>query len=379
MSKKCAIIFGANGISGIAMTKVLLASDEWGPIICVSRRPPQLEEAANDSRIQFVSIDMVKSSADDLASKISAAGAAIAQHAFFYTYIEKPDFKELNDVNKMLLEKALHALGLVSPKLKSFMLQTGAKYYGTHVGGAELVQDFPWKEDAPRLCKSCFYYDQEDLLETYAANKNWRYLITRPNVILGVSKGNYMNFAVSIALYASLQKNLKRDFIWPGNEVEYTTHFDHSSADNNSKFQVYISVNDKVPSGAYNIKDEEGTTFSELWPKIAEYFGLRIPEPHFNEKAKHPKEQSTYCQMPLTKYAQEHKAKWHEIAKKHKLDPSAYDYATWEFVDGCAGRTWPDYMSIEKARKYGWKEERSTLQSYYEVFDELKKMKVIPE
>jgi hypothetical protein len=53
-----------------------------------------------------------------------------------------------------------------------------------------MVQDFPWKEDAPRLCKSRFYYDQEDLLQTYAANKNWRYLITRPNVILGVSKGN---------------------------------------------------------------------------------------------------------------------------------------------------------------------------------------------
>lgn len=82
--------------------------------------------------------------------------------------------------------------------------------------------------------------------------------------------GNFMNFAVSIALYASLQKELKRDFIWPGNEVEYNTHLDHSSADNNSKFQVYISVNEKVPSGAYNIKDNEKGRFSEIWPKIAE-------------------------------------------------------------------------------------------------------------
>lgn len=133
MSKKCAVIFGANGISGIAMTKLLLASDEWGPIICVSRRPPQLEEAAKDSRIQFVSIDMVKSSADDLASKLSAAGAAVTQHAFFYAYIEKQDPKELNDINKMLLEKALQALSLVSPKLKSFMLQTGTKVIFMHV------------------------------------------------------------------------------------------------------------------------------------------------------------------------------------------------------------------------------------------------------
>jgi nucleoside-diphosphate-sugar epimerase len=129
MSRKCAVIFGANGVSGIAMTKTLLASEEWGPIICVSRRPPQLEEAANDSRIHFVSIDIIQSSADDLASKLSAAGAAVAQHAFFYAYIEKQDPKESVDVNMMLLEKALHALGLVSPKLKSFMLQTGSKVF----------------------------------------------------------------------------------------------------------------------------------------------------------------------------------------------------------------------------------------------------------
>ncbi|KAH8554269.1 NAD(P)-binding protein [Umbelopsis sp. PMI_123] len=380
MSKKCAIIFGANGISGVAMTKALLASNEWGPIICVSRRPPQLDEAVNHKDIKFVSIDMVQSSADALASKLSEAGAAVAQHTFFYTYIEKQDPKEMNDVNKMLLEKALHALGLVSPKLKSFMLQTGTKYYGNAVGGDEMVQNYPWKEDAPRLCKSCFYYDQEDLLQTYAVSKNWRWLITRPGVILGVSKGNAMNFAVTIALYASLQKELKKDFVWPGNEVEYNAIFDHASADNNSRFQIYLSVNDKVPSGAFNIKDKDQTTYAELWPKIAQYFGLRVPDPQFkDEKAKHPKPNSMYCQFPLVKYAEENKATWHEIAKKYDLDPSAYDYATWGFVDAVTGRTWPDYASMEKAKQYGWTEERDTVQSYYDIFDELKKMKVIPK
>lgn len=213
MSRKCAIVFGASGISGIAMTKSLLASDEWGPIICVSRTAPQL--ATNDSRIEFVSADMVKSSADDLASKLSAAGAAVAQHAFFYTYIEKPDPKEFIEINKMLLQKALHATGIVAPKLKSFMLQTGTKvyplkiralssahvyvynltllaqmqYYGNHLGGDQMVQELPWKEDAPRPVKEHFYYEQEDLLKIYAVSKNWRWLVTRPGVILGVSKG----------------------------------------------------------------------------------------------------------------------------------------------------------------------------------------------
>jgi hypothetical protein len=57
------------------------------------------------------------------------------------------------------------------------------------------------------------------------------------------------------------------------------------------------------------------------------YFGLRVPDPQFkDEKAKHPKPNSMYCQFPLVKYAEENKATWHEIAKKYDLDPTAYDY-----------------------------------------------------
>jgi hypothetical protein len=48
-------------------------------------------------------------------------------------------------------------------------------------------------------------------------------------------------------------------------------------------------------------------------------------------------------------------------------------------TDVVTSRTWPDYLSMEKARQYGWKEERDTVQSYYEIFDELKRMKIIPK
>jgi hypothetical protein len=160
-----------------------------------------------------------------------------------------------------------------------------------------MVKEIPWTEDAPRIVKDNFYFHQEDLLYTYATSKNWRWLVTRPNVILGVSKGlssttkkgnvyietldgtlihgftnigNFMNFAVSIALYASLQKELEKELIFPGNEIEYNQIFDHSSADNNSRFQVFLSLNDKIPSGAFNITNNDRPKFSELWPKIAE-------------------------------------------------------------------------------------------------------------
>lgn len=47
--------------------------------------------------------------------------------------------------------------------------------------------------------------------------------------------------------------------------------------------------------------------------------------------------------------------------------------------DGVTGRTWADDASMEKAKKYGWNQVKDTFQSYVEIFDELKKSKVIPK
>jgi hypothetical protein len=47
--------------------------------------------------------------------------------------------------------------------------------------------------------------------------------------------------------------------------------------------------------------------------------------------------------------------------------------------NGVTGRTWADDASMEKAKKYGWNQVKDTFQSYVEIFDELKKSKVIPK
>lgn len=57
------------------------------------------------------------------------------------------------------------------------------------------------------------------------------------------------------------------------------------------------------------------------------YFGLKLPEPLFkDERAKHPKPNSVYCQLPLTEYAKKEKSAWYKVAEKHGLDTNAYDY-----------------------------------------------------
>jgi len=69
---------------------------------------------------------------------------------------------------------------------------------------------------------------------------------------------------------------------------------------------------------------------------------------------------------------------WHQVAKREKLDETAFDYATWGFSDFFVGRTFDDEGDMSKARKFGWTTTCDTVESYIECFDRLKKMKIIP-
>jgi len=198
-----ALVFGANGISGTAALDVLLQSPSFSKIVAVSRSEPKLDYKT--SRISFVSVDLLQSSIQEIADKLNQAGAADAAHAFHYAYIEKSDELESVEVNKNLLDKALRSTALVAKGLKSFLLQTGYKYYGVHKGPPHLSPR-PFKEDTPRHSGPNFYFDQEDLIREFCIIHSWSYLITRPNFIIGFSKGNFMNLAVTIAIYAVLCK-----------------------------------------------------------------------------------------------------------------------------------------------------------------------------
>jgi len=77
-----------------------------------------------------------------------------------------------------------------------------------------------------------------------------------------------MNFAVSLALYASIQKEKGQPFIFPGNEIAWNSLVDHSDASNNARFQLWSSTNDKIHNEIFNIHDGDEVKFRTLWPII---------------------------------------------------------------------------------------------------------------
>jgi hypothetical protein len=127
-SLRIACIWGANGISGIAMIDHLIkqSTNDWSHIICISRRSNQVK--IEDNRIDFVSIDILNSSVDEIVEQLEKVNGKNITDVFHYTYIEKSNEEELDHVNKILLEKALDACVKVAGQtIKSFSLQTGYK------------------------------------------------------------------------------------------------------------------------------------------------------------------------------------------------------------------------------------------------------------
>jgi nucleoside-diphosphate-sugar epimerase len=105
-------------------------------------------------------------------------------------------------------------------------------------------------------------------LKEYAEKNGWKYIITRPNIIIGVSKGNFMNFAVSLALYASIQKEKGQPLIFPGNEIAWNSIVDHSDAINNARFQLWSSTNENIRNEAFIIHNGDEVRFRTLWSTI---------------------------------------------------------------------------------------------------------------
>jgi hypothetical protein len=134
LSPRVACIWGANGISGTAMVDLLTeqSSNEWNDIICISRRPLQLN--VNDNRIHFVSIDILNTSIDEIVNELEKVNGKTITDVFHYTYIEKNDEDELDKINKILLEKSLDVCVKIAGKnIKSFSLQTGYKVNRTYL------------------------------------------------------------------------------------------------------------------------------------------------------------------------------------------------------------------------------------------------------
>ncbi|SNX81982.1 related to Progesterone 5-beta-reductase [Melanopsichium pennsylvanicum] len=384
------LVWGANGVSGIAALRALVEqpASSVGSIIAVSRRPPQID--LKDSRIKFVSIDILNVSVSEIASQLKVNGGESVDVALHYTYIEKKDAHELLDVNHVLLSKALDSTYAAAGKsLKHFHLQTGYKWYSLHLANKDIASPVPYREDAPRgpTDPPNFYYDQIDTLVDHAKKNRYAWSETRPNTIIGAAKGNFMNQAVSTSLYLTLEKAKgKTEVQYPGNNLNWDKIIvSQSTAINNARFQVFLTdpANAaKCENQSFNIEDGEKRTLGQIWQDLGKELGLKILPPTAKGRAEY-NEKPPKLSLSLDKWSKqaENVEAWQKLVTEKGGDPSAFaDHATFAFADFTIGATFDQTGSLDKARAAGWHTVCDTVKDgYLETYRYLQEIGTLPK
>ncbi|MBV35950.1 MAG: hypothetical protein CMP47_10965 [Rickettsiales bacterium] len=414
-----ALITGATGMTGRAITDHLLSLPEWTSITTLSRSQ---KSHCSDPKVHHATLDL-QSSAESMSSSLSDIKA---EYVFFCAYLARDDESEAAKVNGAMLQNFIDALrhtGAIK-HLKRFVLVNGLKQWGVHLGRPKQ----PMHESDPRLEPSNnspwpenFYYTQQDILAEAARKDggNWTWVVTFPQDVIGVAKANFMNLATALGLYASVMATLPaHELPFPGCKANYLAFNCWTSAKLHADFCTWAALEPKAGNQTFNVIDGDTESWQNLWPKVAKRYGAKIPANMFpgsgergvdgaydgyeashtelptpmpvsavaeaiglKDEFSEDKHSVIHQQIDTTKWAQRPEVvkAWENLRDQHGLDQQTWDKATWGFLTFLLGRDYSCVVSMSKARKLGWTGYKDTWDAFDETFAELEKEGILPK
>lgn len=351
MEKYTALIIGANGIIGRDLTQKLASSKQWN-VIASARSSINYETTA-----EFIPIDL---SSDQ---SIKAAGPYLKEvtHVFFNAYTERKTPYEQSEANLKILSNLVPVLENNAPNLKRILFIQGGKAYGAHLG----IYKTPAYETDLRSITPNFYYDQEDYLRKQSEDKKWSWTAIRPDIVIGFTAGTPMNLINLIAAYAILCKEEGIPMRFPGSPKAYEVLVNVTGTDVLSKSLEWAALNESANNEIFNITNGDIFRWSQIWPKIGEYFGIEVAEPQT---------------FSLREYMPGKRDLWVRIVEKYSLEPIDLDnFVQWGFGDFIFNVEVDAFLDVNKARRFGFHEMNgSSLQNIIDTFQQLKDKNIIP-
>ncbi|GKT65446.1 sirQ protein [Colletotrichum tofieldiae] len=377
-----ALILGASGISGWSLLNQACSHPTpttFKRITGTTNRPLTLEQAQlpADDRLHIASgIDFTKS-VDEVALSLKQRipDADSISHVFYTAYAKGTDLETQVALNTGLLEVAVQAIERVSSNLKVIILQTGGKGYGVTYPKEVKIRP-PLKEDLPRIpapwADGIFYYNQYDALKKLSQGKPWTFSEIRPDAIVGFAPtANAMNMAKGIGIYLTIHRAVHGDGAgvpFPGPEHGYhATHTD-TFQDILSKLEIHAAVNTTAcgDGAAFNAADGQTVSWSQVWPRLCEYFGLRGwgPAPR---------------SAPIQDFVRKNENAWVALAKEHGLEEGVVGDFDWSFLDFMLVQCDFDReFDLTRSREVGFREEIDTVQGYVTSWERMKAAKQLP-
>ncbi|KAL3428757.1 hypothetical protein BDV09DRAFT_203925 [Aspergillus tetrazonus] len=341
-SKNVALIFGASGISGWAVTKWALEypTTTFARIIGLTNKPLSLEDSGlpKDPRLELYNGVNLRGRFDDVLDQMQLKVPNIEDvtHVYYLAYSNATayslDVMVIRDINVGMTHNAVHAVDQLCKNLKFFVLQTGTNNYGVAVFRfQEHIEIYPpLREDNPRIPSpwgdEIFYYGQVDLIKEANKGKSWKWCEVRPDQIVGhVPIPTSMTYTEPVALYLMLFRYVNgpgATAVFPGSYINYIHTYTSSSQDIIARSELYLSL--KKPDQAHA---QGATAEDKAWKDIDKWWVA-------------------------------HQDDYRKMCKEYDLRLRKIPEATWIFLS--AGFTFLGRnreMSLEKIRNVGFTEE----------------------
>ncbi|KAK7030944.1 hypothetical protein VNI00_013891 [Paramarasmius palmivorus] len=301
---KHAIVFGASGLAGWGVVDQLLrgypSKGTFTRVTALINRPFSISESGwtvdrDGPEIQLVqNVNLLTGSAEEFGDglKERVQGLETATHMFYFAYKQVDDPLVEVKTNCDMFDRALSVVERYSPELEFVVFPGGTRGYGIYQPGGTWSP--PLKESMGRLPPPAgdevYYFKFEDTLAERSKGKKWTWCEVIPDAIIGMAPNGSTysltaHWALYLATYALLEgKGATIPF--PGSEGGWNAMYNDASAEVIAKFSIWASFNREKTSGhKFNVADRaEPSTMSEIWPALAEFFGLKGVGPAGSEK-----------------------------------------------------------------------------------------------
>jgi nucleoside-diphosphate-sugar epimerase len=353
--KKTALIVGVTGIVGGNLADRLIAEGDW-TVYGMARRPGKRE-----------GIIPIAADLQDAVAVKAALKETKPTHLFLATWLRQPTEAENIRVNGGMVRNALDAVSKAG-SMQHASLVTGLKHYlgPFEAYGKGRLPATPFREEQGRLDVENFYYTQEDELFAAAERDGYSWSVHRPHTIIGYAVGNAMNMGTTLAVYATICKELGKPMQFPGSSVQWNCLTDMTDARLLAKHLLWATRTPLARNQAFNVVNGDIFRWSWMWKRIAGWFGV--------EAAELPGEG-----IPLEKQLADAAPIWKQISAKYRLAEDHLDVlaSPWH-TDADLGRPIEVVTDMSKSRKLGFTEYQATDESFYELFERLRANRLIP-
>jgi nucleoside-diphosphate-sugar epimerase len=184
--------------------------------------------------------------------------------------------------------------------------------------------------------------------------------------MIGWALGNAMNMGVTLAIYGTICRHLRKPFVFPGTPEQYHGINDMTDATLLAEQLAWAVTEPAAANQAFNIVNGDVIRWRSLWEVLARELGA-TPGPYPGER------------RSLEDEMQDAASIWQEIVETHGLRPFRLDeLVSWWHTDADLGREMETLADMNKSRKLGFTGFRDTEESFASLIARLREERIIP-